>query len=166
MKFTKPNNAVLVAGEPIVEELIAKTVANLTPGALVARDTDDEHVKAAGAADFPLGFADVSHKRGIGDTYAADEVVPVLSGPCVVAGILAESQTITKGDLLVSAGNGQLKKAAKMTVTVPSGTADAVAGTYDVAGNYPNDGIVVGRALESVSTGVGETKRIMLKCML
>ena len=107
--FVDPENAVLVAGDPVVEELICKTVTNCTPGVLVERDTDDDHFKVCGAAGVPLGFLDVSHKKGIGDTYEADQAAKILKGAIVVKAILANGQNVTKGAELETAASGRIK---------------------------------------------------------
>jgi len=109
--FKTPAHAVIVSGKPDTEELICKTVTNCTPGALVMRDTDDTHFKVCGASDKPGGWLNVSYKRGIGDTYAANEAAEVLSGSFVARGLTDASGNITKNDRLIADAAGKVKKA-------------------------------------------------------
>jgi len=163
--FRKPNNAVLVAGSPIVEELVVKTATNMNPGVLVTRDTDDSHIKACGASDMPLGFLDISHKVGVGDTYSADDVAKVLSGPCVVVGILASGENVTKGDLLVPTANGRLAKASTLQVAAGTTSVTSAAANGDSRTGHYGDAPIVERAEESVDASGGEA-RIVVRCLI
>lgn len=106
--FKDPENAVLVSGDPVVEELICKTVTSCTPSVLVERDTDDDHFKVCGASGVPLGFLDISHKKGIGDTYEADQAARILKGAIIVKAILSTGN-LTKGTELETAASGRVK---------------------------------------------------------
>lgn len=131
--FKDPENAVLVSGDPVVEELICKTVTNCTPSVLVERDTDDDHFKVCGASGVPLGFLDISHKKGIGDTYEADQAARILKGAIIVKAILASGQNLTKGAELETAASGRVKvlAAARKVGTVET-SVDASAGEKSI----------------------------------
>ena len=163
--FKDPENAVLVSGDPVVEELICKTITNCTPSVLVTRDTDDDHFKVCGATDDPLGFLDISHKKGIGDTYEADQAARILKGAIVNKAILANGQNVTKGAKLVPAANGRLKAASVLTTDsgatpVTSSAADGAIISGDIG-----DNIISAIAEASVDASGGE-KSIVVKCLL
>lgn len=131
--FIEPENAVLVAGVPLEEELICKTVTNCTPGVLVERDTDDNHFKVCGATGVPLGFLDVSHKKGIGDTYEADQAARILKGSVVIKAILASGQNLTKGAEVETAAAGRVTAlAAAKKVGTLENSVDASGGEKSV----------------------------------
>jgi hypothetical protein len=127
-----PNHAVVISGKPDIEELICKTYANCTPGVLVMRDTDDTHFKVCGASDKPGGWLNVSYKKGIGDTYAADEAAEILSGNFFARALTDASGNITKNDRLIADTGGKVKKAnddASLNSTFTVGYA-AISKTY------------------------------------
>jgi|Deesub1362A_J573_1020465.scaffolds.fasta_scaffold04856_3 hypothetical protein len=163
--YKKPSNTVLVAGQPIVQELICKTVTNCNPGVLVTRDTDDDHFKACGATDMPLGFLDVNETVGIGDTYVADDVGKVLSGPVAVRAILANGENVTKGDLLVQAANGRLAKASTLQVASGATGVTSSAANGDIITGHYGDTPLVARAEETVDATGGE-QAIVVRSLL
>jgi len=125
----------------------------ITPGMLIGLNGNGKvqaHATAAGVAETMFAIEDSPQGKGVDDDYVADDQVR-----CWIAGkgdevyaLLTESQTIAAGDFLESAGDGKLQK---------YGTA-AAAATKD-----PTPGSAVGVALEAVSTGAGETKRIKIR---
>jgi|Deesub1362A_J573_1020465.scaffolds.fasta_scaffold00039_120 hypothetical protein len=114
-------NKVVLAGSPIVEEMKMgsnATQSDMVPGRLVVRDTSDESVKEAPAnTTQPAGWigyeqSHPAHRPSDRTTaYSSGAYIPVLRGPGVVLISEITSSSITKGDLLVSAGNGKLTKA-------------------------------------------------------
>lgn len=106
--YKEPNNVVVISGKPETQELICKTVTGCTPGILVTRDTDDDHFKAGSAMEKPLGYLDISYKKGIGDTYEADQAANIQKGTFVAKSFLAKGCKVTKGDLLMNWTAGQL----------------------------------------------------------
>lgn len=171
MPFVRPSNKILVAGSPIVEELLAENTGgsdDLKPGMLVIKGTGDHQVKYAGAgAKNVQGIADYDPRYKITDAFPEGTSVRVLKGSIVVVATLAENQTINKGDALIAAASGEVKKGADIAVAVPSGatavTSTAAQPDLTESGSIPPDGIVVGHAEESVTTGAGETKPIMMR---
>ena len=119
-------NAVLIKGDPLIEELICKTVTGCTPGVLVQRDTDDTHFKVNTAAGKPAGWLNLSYKKGIGDTYETNQAAEILTGAIFVRALTDASGNITKNDILIADADGKVKKAnddASMNATFPVGRA-------------------------------------------
>jgi len=155
--FKKPANRIVVAGEPLVHECKVEDETNMYPGRLVKKGTNDDDIVVCGAGDIPIGWlgyeqaASPFQPADVDTAYNANDRAPVLNGGrFVIVTRLAAGQIVNKGDALVAAANGEVKKASSATVTVPSGSADAVAGTYNVDGAVPAEGIIVGIAMESV----------------
>lgn len=112
MSFTRPLNTILASGEPVIEELVCDASTNCFPRRLVKKGgTGDGYFAVCGASDKHIGILDVSHKRGIGDYYRANEAANVLQGPCVVVGETDASGNITKEDRLIADAAGKVKKA-------------------------------------------------------
>jgi len=152
------------------EELRIKTVTagHTVPGRLVKRDTDDSHVQLAGAGDKGIiGFIGRDPKKDASTDYAAEDWARIGHGPgAVVVLSLDQSQTILKGDKLVPAANGRVKKATAFSVSVPSGgtavTSTAAQPDLTEAGSdLPEE--IIGRAEESVTTGSGAYSDIMVR---
>lgn len=106
--YKEPENVVVVSGKPETQELICKTITGCTPGVLVTRDTDDDHFKACSAMEKPLGYLDISYKKGVGDTYEADQAANIQKGTFIAKSFLAKGCKVTKGDLLMNWASGQL----------------------------------------------------------
>lgn len=146
MPFVKPTNKVLVGGNPIVEELETEGTA-VKPRLLVVKGTGDHQVSPAGAgATNALGVVDRDKEYGIDDAFPDGHPVRVLKGNIIVVLILAASQTITKGQKLMAAANGEVQ-------------AFSAAAAGDSAK-------IIGYAEETISTGVGETKPIMVRLVI
>jgi hypothetical protein len=118
-----PNNAILVAGQPIVLEKEARTITDLAPGRLVITDTTDYQCTYAGAdAANVIGVADCPGDKKLTDftftaktgvataTFTAGDQVLVLHGPIRVKAILLSGETVAIGDGLVPAAVGMVKK--------------------------------------------------------
>lgn len=106
--YKEPENVVVVSGKPETQELICKTITGCTPGILATRDTDDDHFKACSAMEKPLGFLDISYKKGVGDTYEADQAANIQKGTFIAKSFLTKGCKVTKGDLLMNWTSGQL----------------------------------------------------------
>lgn len=90
------------------------TEAEMIPGNVVIFDTVDGDVKEAGAAaNGVLGVIEVSSGGLLTTGYAVGEKVPIIDhiGAKVVVN-LAAGQTITPGDAIVAAANGQVTEVA------------------------------------------------------
>jgi hypothetical protein len=156
MPVAKPTNKVLAGGTPFIEELQAEGV-NVKPRLLVVKGTGDHQVVPAGAnARNVLGIADIDPRKKIDDAFADGDPVKVISGPVAVVGILAESQTINKGDKLRAAANGQVQALQADQPVNEGGTS-----TYTI---YYDRTVAI--ALETISTGVGETKPILMRLVV
>jgi len=95
------------------EEFVAAGVVR--PGDLIKMDSDGKvvkHASAGGYAERLFALEDALQGKEIGDSYAADDVVgAVVAQPGdVVYAWLSWGENVTKGDTLVSNGDGALKK--------------------------------------------------------
>ena len=158
-------SAVGVGAEDLFEEMVLKVGANATaakmlPGIAVIRDTNDYSVKEYGSSGSAvvgvLGWekTPVKWRPATRDTaYALGDEVAVHYGPGRIRMLLADSQTIVKGDALALTTDGYLIKATINGVVsvVESGTATKSTGNSDV----------YAEALESVTTN-GAVARIFV----
>lgn len=170
MPFVKPKHKVLVGGTPIVDEVVAEGTT-LKPRLFVIRGTADHQAVLAGdGATRPLGILDKDRRYPITDAFADKAPVKVLKGSIVVVAILAANQSITKGQGLACAADGQVKAGATLSVSVPSGTTTvtSTAAQPDLteAGSVPPGGIIVAYSEETISTGAGETKPILVRLVI
>jgi len=119
--------------------------AAITPGYLVefggANDLQ-AHATAGGSARKAFALENDLIGKGVDDAYAAGETVQygVFEQGAEVMATLAVSQTIAKGDRLVSNGNGQLRE----------------------IGTEPEQDSIVGWAMEAVTT-TSATARITVE---
>lgn len=169
-----PKNAVLAGMSHIARRkpLRVKTVTNVRPGRLVVYDTDDDHFKvaAANAVHGILGWAEKNYTNpawdGASDPTAEDEF-SIIRGPGVpVKARLASGENVKRGDLLVPAANGELKKAT--TLNIPSGVTSVtstVANGEIIAGSVPKDGRVVAEAEHDVDA-TAEAKDIVVTSLI
>jgi len=113
---------VVLAGSPVVQEKKVgsnATAAKMIPGALVIRDASDEKIKECGAnATNVVGWlgyeqAHPDYKPASRTTaYAVGDFAPVVAGAgTVLIAKIASGNSITQGDILVSAADGELAKA-------------------------------------------------------
>jgi len=156
----KPTNKIVVAGDPLVMQQKIENATTMYPGRLVIKGTNDDDVVTCGAAGICTGWlgyeqANPNYMPATVDTiYTVNDQAPVLfGGGFVIVATLTTSQVIVKGDRLVAGAGGTVQKAAAATVTTGSATASAVdATTPTVDGSVGSDGIIVGIAMESVTT--------------
>jgi hypothetical protein len=166
MPFGKPENKVIAGGSPIIEELKAEGV-NVKPRLLVVRGTDDGKVVPAGAdATNVQGIVKEDARLPIDQAFPEGHEVQVIKGPCLVVGILAENQSIVKGDRLKPAANGEIQKHVE-TLSVDAGatTVTSTAANGAIVSGFALDPIVA-IAEETISTGVGETKPILMRLVI
>ena len=170
--FRKPNNAIVVAGNPIVQELEVRTATNCVPGRLVERDTTDSQVKvgtATGNVIGWLGYEQASKQyrpASISTAYAANAQAPVLSGGgFVMLGRLASGQNVSKGVRLVAAANGEVTAASALAVPSGATTVTSNAAQPNISGAYGSQGVVVAIAEESVDASA-EAKDIMVRSQI
>lgn len=118
----QPSNAILYAGEPIVQEMEVETVSEFCPGKLVIVDTEDYQCQVAtvGAATV-IGVADVPSDKKLTDyitesgpgtvteTFTAKDQIRVLRGDIVVKLLALSGETIAVGTKLIAAANGLVK---------------------------------------------------------
>jgi hypothetical protein len=149
-----------------------QTATNMYPGRLVIKGTNDDEITVCGAAGACIGWLGYE-QPGTGmpttvDTiYAADAQAPVLyGGGFVVVASLAVSQTISKGDRLVAAADGRVSEAAAATVTagIVDVTSDAATATID--GTVPADGIVIGIAMQTITTDGSTNSDILVLSLI
>ena len=134
----QPNNAILYAGQPLVQEMEVKTVTDLSPGKLCIVDTNDWDIKVAGAdAANVLGVCDVPSDEKLTlmtveavegtntstTEFTAKDQVRVLRGDIVVKLMAQSGETINVGTRLVSAACGLVKAA-----TADSGAPEDIVG--------------------------------------
>jgi hypothetical protein len=167
--FVRPANKILVAGSPLVEELITEGTS-VKPGMLVIKGTGDHQVQPAGdGAKNPLGVADYDARYKITDAYPDKSPVRVLKGSIVVVVTLASGNNVSKGQALVCAPNGEVKAAADIAVSVPSGTttvtSNAAQPDLQEIGSIPPYGVIVGFAEESVDASA-EAKPLMMRLVI
>jgi hypothetical protein len=143
-----PSNQILVAGNPLTQILKVETAADVYPGRLVKKGTNDDDVVVNTAAGAAVGWAGYEqtikkHRPATVDTiYLVNAQIAVLhGGHFVIVATLQTGQTITKGALLAAGATG----------TVQAGTA----GTHHI----------VAIAEESVTTTTS-TSDIMVRSLL
>lgn len=169
----KPINKILVGGSPLVIEQKVETATNMYPGRLVIKGTNDDDVVISGAGGICTGW--LGYEQGnaedlpddVNSIYTINKKAPVLlGGGFLIVGYLAQSQTIVKGDRLVAAAGGMVSKAAAATVTTGSASASAVSGTTPtITGSIGIGGIVVGIAMETITT-TGAEADIMVRSLI
>lgn len=126
-----------------IEEMIA--AAAIYPGMVLEMDSAGKakvHATAGGnVVPIMVALEDELQGKGIDDAYAAADKVQVWlpAAGDVFYGIIADGQTIAKGDLLESDANGRLQKH-----VADEGSVNAI---------YQN--AIVGVALDAVSTAAG-----------
>lgn len=138
----KPSNSILVAGYPLIQILKVETATNMYPGRLVKKGTNDDDIvvnTAAGAAIGWLGYEQTIKKYRPDDVdtiYAVNDQAAVLhGGGFVIVGRLASGQSVSKGDRLMAAANGELSGGTVGTdeiVAIAEETVDASAAAKDI----------------------------------
>jgi hypothetical protein len=159
-------NTIYVAGKaPIVFEARTSS-ANVQPGMLLKKGTNAFDVDVCAAGDDPIGWAaydetDIRYKPADIDTaYAEYDLISVLAGRgFVIRGILITGENASLYDMLTAATGGKVKVAATMTVAEDAATHHIVS-TGAVSGNYPADGMVVGRVVGAAVNATSADKPV------
>jgi hypothetical protein len=114
--LVKPDNQILVAGNPTILEMEVganATAAKMLPGNLVIFDTVNYAVKEAGAkAQNVVGILDVAPDKLKATPYAVGDQCKVIVSDCIAKLRLKASENVTMGDRLVAAADGQVAKQA------------------------------------------------------
>lgn len=170
----KPTNKIVAAGSPLVQELNVETATNMYPGRLVIKGTNDNDIKVCGAGGISVGWLGYEQVTNAGymptdvnTIYAAGAQAPVLyGGGFVVVASLAENNIIVKGDRLVAAANGEVSKAAAAVTKTGNTNVTSTAATAPISGTVPEGGIVVGIAMETVTTAAGVSADLMVLSLI
>jgi len=121
--LVKPSNAVLYAGEPVIQEMEVLTATNMYPGRLVIHDTNEWDIKVAGTgATNVIGVLDVEPNERRATIYGAGDQARVLRGDIVVLLTAPAGTAIAVGDKLQPAADGKVCKTA-LVVGQPVGYA-------------------------------------------
>jgi len=114
----QPSNAILYAGQPIVQEMEVETTTQFCPGKVVSVDTEDWQCEVAGDETTPIGVADVPSDEKLTDyitesaagtvtkTFTAGDQIRVLRGDIVVKVMAKSGETIAVGTRVCTAANG------------------------------------------------------------
>lgn len=114
--FQPPNNQIVVAGTPTLQELKIETATNCKPGRFVMRGTNDDDIIVCNGLKPPIGVLgyEQAHPSFKPDTraglYAAEAMAPVLNGDftAISPGALAVGTAGKKGEILVSWSDGMV----------------------------------------------------------
>jgi len=112
----KPSNQIVAYGEPLMVEMeigANATEAKMVAGRVVIFDDVDQTVKEAGAAAVNVvGFLEVDPAKTKTDNYEVGDQAKVVIGECLAVLTLLASESVTRGDPLVTAADGKVAKQA------------------------------------------------------
>lgn len=173
--YQKPTNAMLVAGNPLIQTAKVEVADNMYPGRLVIQGTSDDDVSVAGVfavnsmAVGWLGYEQTTkkHRPATVDTiYLVNAQVAVLNGGgfVIVAALAASQGTLKKGDALVMGADGTLVKAAVITIAA-SGSGNITDGQTPGAGSLGDAGPIVAYAEETIAN-VAAITAIMVRSVI
>ena len=112
----KPSNQIVAYGEPLMVEMeigANATEAKMLAGRVVIFDDVDQTVKEAGAAAVNVvGFLEVDPAKTKTDNYEVGDQAKVVIGECLAVLTLLASESVTRGDPLVTAADGKVAKQA------------------------------------------------------
>jgi hypothetical protein len=155
--FVKPNNKIVVAGNPLVSEFVVETATNMYPGRLVELDSNPDDIEVCGAAGNAIGWLGYEHANpafrpdDMTTAYAANALAPVLyGGGFVIVGRLASGQNAAKDARLVAGANGELLVATAAGLAAGSTPVTSTAATGVVTGSVGAQGMIVAIAMEAV----------------
>jgi len=105
----------VTSGRVIIEELRIKTIdiGYARPGALVKRDTDDNHVQVAGSGETGIyGFIATDPTHDSDSDYATEDWVRIGHGPGAIVTLPFDhtAGSVTKGDPLYCGLHGKVVK--------------------------------------------------------
>ena len=109
-------NAILVSGQPIIEEYEVQTATNMYPGMFVITGTAaNQVIVATDSSASVIGILDIMPDENLADmytdsrTYVANQQVRVIRGDCVVMARVDHAAVITVGlKVEVSDGTGSV----------------------------------------------------------
>ena len=123
--FIEATDKIVLSGKPITVEKEIKTVANMYPGRLVQRDTTDNQIKVNDTDDHEYGWLAYEHtpvmyRPANKDTIyvVEDRAAVIVGGEIVIRARLASGQSVSMGDKLTAAADGELTAATIGTHTV------------------------------------------------
>lgn len=144
-----PVNAILIAGTALHEEKEVGTATATIPGRIAIDETNDYTCTNATTNSLnPIGVFDVEPGQLRTTSYDAGDQARIIRGPIRVLLTLLASENVTRGDYLVPAALGKVKKAAAITATIATGTITNL-GAITVAGSYEPGGKIVAQARTS-----------------
>jgi len=156
--FVKPNNAILVAGDPLITEFNVETATNMYPGRLVELDSGADDIEVCGAAGNAIGWLGYEQANpefrpaNRATAYVANDLAPVLyGGGFVIIGRLASGQNVAKDTRLVAGANGELIAATAAGLAAGSTPVTSTAATGVVTGSVGAQGMIVAIAMEAVN---------------
>lgn len=128
--FKKPDNKIVVTGEPKVQEQkLGGTVTNAFPGRLVRKGTNDDDIviadgtaPVAGFIGFEHGYHANERPATVNTAYASGARIPVLyDGDFVIVSSVTPGVTVSKNDKLASWIDGALIKAMEIDGSIAVG---------------------------------------------
>ena len=154
---------IVLKGDGLQKEAPVASAKTVTPGHLVERTstgTIQPHSTAGGLVKGKcFAVENTMRGKGIDDAYAAADnaLFRVFAPGSEVNAILAASQIIAIGDLLVSNGDGTLKKLSESAVTDLTENAGAIGGTND--GNLPDISAVTSTYVQAEVVAIRDAVR-------
>ena len=153
------------------QTLRIETNTSCYPGSLVIKGTKDDEVLCGTSGGKVIGWLGYEHctkkhrPATVSTLYAQDAYAPVHWGPGIlIVGILADNQTIVKGDRLCAAASGQLTIATACAPPNSSTPMTSTGAQATMAGPLPTTGIVVAIAEEYKSAS--GTTRIIVRSLI
>jgi len=158
--LTEKSNKIVLDGYPIWDEVKIETAAGCYPGRLVKKGTTDGQAVVNTAAGMAMGWLgyektqDLYKPATVDTIYKVNDFASLVKGDIILVARLAEGESVARGDPLVAAANGELKKASAATVTIASGAVSVVSDKAQpdeaVVGAYGSEGPIVAYADETV----------------
>lgn len=134
----KPTNKIIVAGQPLTQILKVETVANVYPGRLVKKGTNDDDIVVGTASVENVGWAGYEntikkHRPATVDTiYLINAQIAVEhGGGFIIVGSWAGG-TCKKGDLLKGIAAGQLSGGTAGTDHIVAIAEESMTGAGDI----------------------------------
>lgn len=115
----QPNNAILYAGTPVIQEMEVLTATEMYPGRLVETDTNEWSIKVGQSNSVViLGVLDVEPTERRATIYGVGDQARVLRGDIVVMLLAISGATITIGLKVQCAGSGKVDEYATVLADV------------------------------------------------